>query len=242
VNRPSRGAFTLLIAGGTLFGSVHVVEAQPAAGTSFDHDGLTFALPGAWSEQPAQGGGWELQRGGNEQLLVSLAPPIGGLDVASSAQRMSAAQEQALRTLCKSGYKTSTIPTTAAATTPSFRFRVSCEMPKLVATFFAGAATGRVVSIEHYGYRSVTMAALDSVDGGIVASMRVKEPDSCPTSVVDSAKQGEGICVEPAVLGNAAAAACGKLFEQRGYVRDEVTARGIEAQTGKKVACYRKKP
>src|SRR5262245_40022255 len=71
--------------------------ASPASGcTGFDHEGLTFTLPGAWREAPGEGGGWELHRD-KGQVMVSFYPLAEGLDAAASAEKLSAIQIDSFR-------------------------------------------------------------------------------------------------------------------------------------------------
>jgi hypothetical protein len=218
--------------------------ATPPAGaadrTIVDHDDVAFELPGRWEERRSAGG-YELWRGDQEQVLVTLFPPTEGLDANASAEKLASVQRDAILGLCKHGARMGKVARASAAALSSIQFQFECQEPRVVATFLAGTSQGKVISFEHYRYNvaSLTPEILRSAKA-IFDTLRIKAPtSSCPPAILSSGTAQGGACLEAAVLGETVVTACSRELVSRHWVRDEVTADLIGKQTGKKLVCYR---
>jgi hypothetical protein len=200
---------------------------------------LTLDLPGQWSEA-AREGGHDLRKW-PEEVVVVLMPVAGDLDAGGSVARLADAQRAGVTALCKHGAAAS-VPAPVTTRPGALRLHVSCDEPRLVATYVALPAESEVLSYEHYWYDvPAYSAALDLADDAILASLRVRPfTTSCPRGVIEQAASAGGTCLEAAVLGQPAVERCGDALASRGWTRDDVAAEAIRSQTAKALVCYRR--
>jgi len=214
-----------------------VSPAAAGAHTAIDHVDLALDLPGTWVEHPIDDG-YDLRRG-KEQVIVGFFPVYHN-DASGSIASLAESQRGALPKLCKRDAVVRP-PRAAAPGQPIWTY-ATCADPAVAFVFVAIAAQGKVISYEHYRYEAAALTPeLERADASIVASLRVKPAAACPSSIQrsaqDSSAQG-GACLEAAVLGDEAVAACGRDLEARGWVRDDSTASLIGGQSGKQLVCY----
>jgi hypothetical protein len=199
---------------------------------------LALDLPGRWDESPVEMG-HDFRKGppGQQEIVVVLMSAIEGLDAGKSAAHLSDAQRKGMSTLCKRGAVASS-PTSATTIPGAMRVHVTCEEPRLVATYVARPYESEVLSYEHYWYDVPGYsAALDSADDAILSRLQVHPlTTACPSVVADKG----GTCLEAAVLGQAAVDRCGQALASRGWTRDDVAAEAIGRQTAKTLVCYRR--
>jgi hypothetical protein len=187
-------------------------------------------------------GGIEL-RSNREQIVVSLFPPIQGLDSEHSVAHLVDAQQRGVASACAHARDAGT-PTPATTPPRAMRLHVVCEQPRVVATFVAAPFGVKLLSYEHYWHEAQTFSSeLDHRDDAILATLRAKAvATTCPSTVLASAIPNGGACLEAAVLGNAVVEDCRRALESRGWTRDDATADAIGHQTGKTLVCYRQSP
>jgi hypothetical protein len=121
------------------------------------------------------------------------------------------------------------------------RLHVTCDDPRVVATYTALPVESEVLSYEHYWYDVPGYsAALDLADDAILASLQVHPlTTSCPSVVLEQTTSTGGTCLEAAVLGQAAVERCGHALTSRGWTRDDVAAEMIGSKTAKALVCFR---
>jgi hypothetical protein len=214
--------------------AAHAPDDSDAVGrTHVDGADLALDLPGQWNEAPIERG-HDLRKGPQE-IVVVLMPRFEGLDAGSSAARLADAQQHGVTTLCKRGAAASA-PTPVTARPDARRLHVTCDEPRLVATYIALTVESDVLSYEHYWYDVPGYsAALDRADDAILASLQVR----CPSVVLDQASNG-GACLEAALLGQSAVERCGQALESHAWKRDDTAAELIRRQTAKTLVCYRR--
>jgi hypothetical protein len=195
-------------------------------------------LPGQWNETPTEGG-HDLRKGPQE-IVVVLMPPAEGLDAGSSAARLADAQRHGVTALCKRGAIAS-VPVPVTTRPGAMRLHVTCDDPRVVATYTALPVESEVLSYEHYWYDVPGYsAALDLADDAILASLQVHPlTTSCPSVVLEQTTSTGGTCLEAAVLGQAAVERCGLALASRGWTRDDVAAETIGSRTAKALVCFR---
>jgi hypothetical protein len=167
-------------------------------------------------------------------------------------EALSSAQQSAIRAVCKRGALVGG-PERANEPLPLLRVRATCEEPQLVATFVAAASHGSVISYEHYRYDAARMTPeLETADAAMFAALHIKAPSAgrpkgaaamrpsaaCPDEILAQADSQTGMCLEAAVLGDAAAEDCGGKLRGRGWRRDDLSTSLIAKQTGKTIVCY----
>jgi hypothetical protein len=213
--------------------------ATSADQTHIDRADLALDLPGRWDEHTIENG-HDLRMADRQQIILSLLPPVQGLDVASSTTRLADAQSRSLTSQCTRGL-TASAPIPAATPAGAIRLRVVCQEPRVVATFVAAGMGNQVLSYEHYWYDTQTFSPeLDHADDTILATLRLKPRAVCPPEILAQASANGGTCLEAAVLGEAVVEDCRRTLESQAWTRDEQAADLIGHQTAKKLVCYRK--
>jgi hypothetical protein len=207
--------------------------------TEVDHLGISFEVPGAWSQHAAENRVELLSNQNREQIIVAELPGEGA-DGLPSAMRLALVQRQVFQSLCKRGMELRGMQRKDVDPLVVIRFHASCEEPQLVVTLVAATAHGRVVSFEHYRYEKTALTpTMESTSEEILASLQIAGSPSqaCPPELLPS--EG-GACLEPAILGEEKTKACTQvLLQERRWVADTFTAETIGKQTGKKLLCFR---